>query len=468
LIAFRLVSAGLAFVLAQASPAPDALAEQAARIILEAPAATNGVWPGYSLPDRSFAISVADGTYVSTRAQPPEGFVRRGALYYRPGPLPGFGGILDTDYRLGDLSVTVVVPARTAEDTALKLYHEAFHAFQGETMTRLESRLDAESMTITAEQAASVEIERRLLREALQKPGLQRVRLVEALSIRHERGAAGGEAFKAAERAAERHEGVAEYVGLQSIALAMGRTPLAARSVVERNLGLPLRVFGGSPDERLIRTRSYATGAALALLLDELSPDWKRRIANTTLDELAAAAVSFQSALAPEIVGPVKARHDFDRLARNTNPPWGSLTVMKTAEFDALSPYRVVIELTPTASPSFKLTSGGGPTDGMHRPAPGIMLLPKPVSFHVEDGPISITVTARPVRLDGPPAADTSTVTILLRQLPAINGEPATSGDRSLSSLDLTDEGVRVKSTTPVRVVIDQNSVKVARTARWP
>ena len=249
---------------------PEAIPTQAARIIIEAQESTNQVWPGFSLPARSFAIYTSAGTYLHTLGAAPEGFVRQGSLYYRSGPLPGFEGVLATALPLGDLRVTIVGAGRTAEATAQTLYHEAFHAFQQEAMLSTAAALDAGSLSITADQAASIEVERRLLREALQQRQAPQAPLIDALAVRRARTARGGESLAAAERIVERHEGLAEYVALMSMARALKRTPLTARAVVARSLELPLKTFGGSPDERLVRTRGYATGAAMAMLLDDL------------------------------------------------------------------------------------------------------------------------------------------------------------------------------------------------------
>src|SRR5262245_28999649 len=115
-----------------AQDAPKSIAERAIDLILDAPAATNAVWPGFSLPDRNWLVYDSVGTYLVTKSVPPASFEPKGRWFFRAGAPAGLNGTLNPDYRLGDLTVTAIPAGSSPERTASLVYHEAFHAFQGE------------------------------------------------------------------------------------------------------------------------------------------------------------------------------------------------------------------------------------------------------------------------------------------------------------------------------------------------
>jgi len=298
-------------------PAADRIAGQAMAIVIDAPAGANQVWPGFSLPSRGFAIHTATGTYLHTPGAAPEGFTRTGRWWFRPGAP-------------GDLHVNAVPASQSASHTIRTLYHEAFHAFQREHPGRFRPP-DSQTEPFTREQAASIEVERRVLAQALRYPNRAQQYLRDALALRHERTAANGASLAAAERYGEWHEGLADYVAELSVARALGRPVETARASVRRSLGIPLSTFGGSPEERLIRARSHGTGAALGLLLDQLAPDWRSRAFEVSLDELAAEAVSLRADEVATLARQARALHGYEKLLASPSPPWGSLTSRVTA-----------------------------------------------------------------------------------------------------------------------------------------
>ena len=85
------MSSAAALVLTGAlSGAAPSIAERSVATILNAPAATNAIWPGFSLPDRDWAVQDETGVYLVTKARPPESFTPRGRWYFRQEPLPAF------------------------------------------------------------------------------------------------------------------------------------------------------------------------------------------------------------------------------------------------------------------------------------------------------------------------------------------------------------------------------------------
>lgn len=447
------ISALIGFACAASPDARTSVAQDAMTIVFDAPATINNVWPGFMLLNRSFVVYDSSGAYLHTPGDPPEGFRKEGRWFYRPGRIPGLNGGIAIDHAVGALRVTAVPVSTTADRTAQTLYHEAFHAFQREHFPPLPA-IDAQSLGLTPAQAAAIEVERRVLAEALALR-TPHARLAEALALRRERAAAAGQALESAERGIERHEGIAEYVGYVSIALALKRSRITPRQQIARALLIPLKTMGGSPDERLVRTRSYATGAAFGILLDRLMPEWKNRALASALDELAAEAIRLNAADVPALASAARGRHGYDKLLALTDPPWGSLVVLTDAAFLALASYRVVVDLGSQAQQSFSLSGGSDPRLGMHRPVAGLLLLPSPARYQLTDEGLSVLVEKRPVRVARPPFTQTSTVTILLPGPPDLNGRnlPA-AGTHDVGALDLEARGLRIQSKSPTRVEV--------------
>ena len=320
------------------SGAAPSIAEQSVAMILNAPAATNAIWPGFSLPDRDWAVQDESGVYLITKTKPPDSFTTRGRWYFRPESLPNFTASYEKNYNLGRLSVVAVRATRTVEETITLLYHESFHAFQ---KTWVSASADVDYGVIQGllpAHAASIEVERRALRDAIRSNGPVEPLAQEALAVRARRAAQVSADFVLAERQAERDEGLAKYVEARSVALALRKSAQTVIDDVGRQLAVPMRTFGGSPDERLIRTRAYGTGAAMALLLDGLGINWKSRATSEPLDRLLAEAVGTPQ---PQAADTAYRRYGYDRLLTESPSSWGGLAVMSESAFDALAPYRL-------------------------------------------------------------------------------------------------------------------------------
>lgn len=450
---------------ASAQDTPASIAERAVVLILDAPAAANAVWPGFSLPDRDWLVYDSTGTYLVTKSAPPASFEPRGRWFFRAGAPAGLNGTLNTNYRLGDLTVTAIPAGPSPERTASVLYHEAFHAFQGERFRLLGPSMFAGSTvahTLTAELAANIEVERRALRDAIRARGADGDRIREVLAVRARRSTAGGTALLDAERAAEQHEGLAQYVEERSIALARRQPPRAADDAIASRLEFPSRDIPGSPDERLIRARAYGTGAAIGILLDRLGVDWKLAAQTEALDPLLARHVVLQPERIPILAAETYRRYGYDSMLASRNPPWGDLRTFGETEFAALAPYRLVLEIEPSVTAGWSFSSEPGRPSGMHQPAPGVMLLPFADRFTASGTAISVTVTRRPVRLDL--RTQPQMITILLPEAPRLNGERVVAGlDSTLSGLRVEAAGVNVTMTGSVRVTSELPQMRIAR-----
>lgn len=222
-------------------------------------------WPGFD--PRSVPIALTDDghTYLVRHPAPPEEFER----------MRGVEGGAVTDAVLADARAntdielagvrTAVIPlpeeeADPVERAALAM-HEAFHAWQ--TVHRPGwTANEVDLFTYPVRSAALLELRRReggALRRAGSAPDSVRELCwaQEFLRLRGRRFARMDEASAAYERHSELREGLAQYVE----ARAAGRTEVT----------LPAEGF---PPE-LVRDRAYATGQALAVLLDRLAPGWK-------------------------------------------------------------------------------------------------------------------------------------------------------------------------------------------------
>ena len=366
--------------------------------------------------------------------------------------LPNFTAGYEKTYNLGGLSVVAVRATRTVEETITLLYHESFHAFQ-KTWARSSPDVDYGSIQgLRPAHAASVEVERRVLRGALRSNEPIAPFAHQALAVRARRTSQASADFVLAERQAEQDEGLAKYVEARSVALALGKSAQTVIDDVGQQLAVPMRTFGGSPDERLIRTRAYATGAAMALLLDRLGINWKSRAISEPLDRLLAEVVGAPD---PHAADTAYRRYGYERLLTESPSPWGGLEVMSESAFDALGPYRLILDLPPGAKMGWSLTTSAKDDSGMHRPAPRVLLLPMAKRFTVNDDGVSVLVEQRPVKLIGQ-ENETSRpiVTVLLAQPPALDGtrvEPGLDGTRS--DFRLEGRGITVRIVGAARVV---------------
>jgi hypothetical protein len=248
--------------------------------------ASSDLWPGFE--PRATPLALYDGqrTWLFHHPAPPPEFA----------PLPGHPGVsvfegqhaalrANTSAELGGLltATFLLKGARSASVTDLAAggVHETFHVFERlhhETWTANEVDL----FVYPVDRDTLLQL-RRLEAEALRRALAARGReesaawAGEAVRARGERFRRMPAACAAYERGNELNEGLAQYVEMR----AAGRTADAV---------MPATEF--PPEE--VRQRTYASGQALALLLDRLDPHWKPRLESNepaSLDELLGAAL---------------------------------------------------------------------------------------------------------------------------------------------------------------------------------
>lgn len=263
----------LAPVVPPAAPPAPAVAAAITRL------AARPLWEGFDPGAAPVAIFDGAQTWLFRHPAPPEGFAPAPSVagaFVRGGRLPEVTANSSESIG-GVVSATLVLPEtpRPADEIAATAIHELFHVFErahhpdwaANEVTLLRYPVaDAEALAL-----------RRLEHEALRRALLATDPApwaAAALALRTERFGRIPADAAAYERATEENEGLAQYV--EDLALGRRAGRLGAGEF--------------APEE--IRQRGYATGQALALLLDRLDPGWRGKLTpGATLDGLLGAAL---------------------------------------------------------------------------------------------------------------------------------------------------------------------------------
>ncbi|GAA2758277.1 hypothetical protein [Actinopolymorpha rutila] len=254
------------------------------------------LWPGFSPTDFPVAVYDGENTWLYRHPSPPEEFRRHpradDALVFA-GRHPAVVASSATELG-GVLTPTVLRGGRNDLDVRAEIAHETFHVF---CRRRHPDWFVDESAALTYPvEDADVLALRRLEAEALRRAvvaasgsdsgaanttdttGASAGWAATALTLRRERRQILAEAAAQYERDLERCEGLAYYVE--------GRAAGSPRCL--RALAEPVR-----PDD--VRRAAYATGEAIALLLDRFTPGWQARLeadATSYVDDLLHNAVA--------------------------------------------------------------------------------------------------------------------------------------------------------------------------------
>jgi len=257
------------------------------------------LWPGFDPRRVPLAIFNGDATLLFRHPNPPPEFV---SLSSRQG-VYAFAGrhesvTANAPAKLGGVwtATAMLTPGvgRAPREQAALVIHEAFHVFQRERHPDWGAN-ELELFVYPFEDADALRL-RRLETFALARAEAERAKGVAAcwasaaLKLRAERFARMPAGSAAYERGTELNEGLASYVE----ALAAAR---AKRS------GLPPDDFAAGE----VRQRAYATGRALALLLDRFAPGWKEGLEGgdkRPLDEALRAALPARAGARCEIAPP--------------------------------------------------------------------------------------------------------------------------------------------------------------------
>src|SRR5688572_23306158 len=245
------------------------------------------VWPGYHFGQLGlmYIIPGRAKVLVSWPGDPPAGTQA----------LEGFNNTRWIDTSVvrwpGGLPVATLAisPRQSRAAVAGLALHEAFHAFEfaqrepGRRFGRGENALVTSRYPIfDVENEAAILVENQLLRSALAaKTDVEARRDAQQfLAVRQRRQARLDSTFVNFEKAAEQHEGLAQYVLLRGLAVlaerdASYRDGAAAELRAEKEL---LANSLGGTNLSVLR-RAYATGSHIGLLLDRLAgASWKQRV----------------------------------------------------------------------------------------------------------------------------------------------------------------------------------------------
>ncbi|MFT4039643.1 MAG: hypothetical protein QM692_15775 [Thermomicrobiales bacterium] len=247
-------------------------------------------WPGFDPHSVPLALFDGEQTWLFGYPGTPPGFApaAESGLLVSAGRHPAILANSTSDVD-GVLVATLIVDRamlrKSAAVAALAL-HEAFHVYQRRAHPEWAAN-EADLFTYPASQfqiVAQTNLERYALKRALHQRNAAAWAAL-AMDFRHTRFAAMPPAAVQYERQTELMEGLAHYVELQA-------------------LGLPPR---GLTDAALeLRSRCYTSGAAMAFLLDQLSPGWQQRLEAgdaSSLDALVATAPAVRQAV-PDIFPP--------------------------------------------------------------------------------------------------------------------------------------------------------------------
>lgn len=303
------ILSGLATAVAAQPPLPDTVRRIATlhgAIVRSGPTIGPRLWPGFR-PDTIptlYVIPHRAKLFTGWRDTFPDGFFA----------LAGATDAAWTDTRtvsfprgrsIAFLSVDSAASPGSVIGLAL---HEAFHAFQRASARRgrrfgagENSMLVATYPAFDVANEAAFALEGRILGRALRARSLGDARRLarEFLAVREGRHARLDSTVAEFETAAELNEGLAQYAmlrGLRELARAdAGRfeTAASAEATSEAALLDSLLVVG----PRSIRRRFYATGSAIALLLDRLADSsWKSRLVrdDATLQAMLADAAGYR------------------------------------------------------------------------------------------------------------------------------------------------------------------------------
>ncbi|MGH7675612.1 MAG: hypothetical protein ACREMV_10110 [Gemmatimonadales bacterium] len=260
------------------------------------------IWPGFR-PDTIPVVFVLRGrgsVLVNWPGAPPEGFAPLAGVplvAWRP---EAARGAASTNAAIGGRTVAQVVVGRLVTEELLGIaVHEAFHAYEraaardDRSFGRAENAFLVTSYPVfDADNEAGVALEGRLLAAALREGDARRTRELarQFLAAREARHRRLGPQLAEFECNTELNEGLAEY------SLWRARSAAASGTGVD-SVAARLDSLVGNPAQS-IRLRAYATGPAIALLLDRLAPGWKDRLMSgtPTLQDVLADSTGYRAA----------------------------------------------------------------------------------------------------------------------------------------------------------------------------
>jgi hypothetical protein len=308
------------------------------------------IWPGYNLAERPVLLYkpsqwalllnsrvAVDGFYPLPQSWPH----LKGDVQFQSGTYRDLAGQLAFDVTVGTKKV-VAVPVSDLyaqrPEPALALFallvHEAFHQYQNEAFVHEPDSQSEERYPIQdRENTALAFLEIQLLTKALDASVAKRRDEVESclkefVAVRDARWRR-NQFVRAFEHHEEIHEGTAKYVEVKSLSLTGGLHYSAGLpgSLADdfRSASLPgylLREFSARVTEGSVtpadmpRNRIYPVGAALGLFLDDIDPEWKKRVTINAGDvsflSLIKDGIHLEDGALPDLLAEAKKTHKYE------------------------------------------------------------------------------------------------------------------------------------------------------------
>lgn len=294
-------------------PATDALLESVAFTAKDSLGLTREVWPGWAPPPqflicRSSGPTVVAGDSATLALLGAAGDAARGGVSILPKPPSQLGVCFDIAFTVGTaklIAVPLIGPLYSVKDSLtanlVQLYHESFHAYQGKAFapTRAGQYTALQEIRLPLDVVRSqpfdslARVERSLLAEAIWVDRVDSVRglLARYLEVRDSRLQLLPQRLRLAEAHNERKEGSAHWVGYTSALLRMRRTRADVAALVVQDLQQTPSFAAGQADDYFSNAyrqqHIYATGAAIAVILERLKAPWRSAVqSGATFEEL--------------------------------------------------------------------------------------------------------------------------------------------------------------------------------------
>jgi hypothetical protein len=245
--------------------------------------AAQDLWPGFDPAATPVEFFDGTNTYLLNHPSPPDGFrpvAGQRNVYLYPGQHETVRANTGTLVNgVPTATADLAGNASPAEELAALLVHETFHVFQGKHYPKWVGN-EVDLFTYPVNNA-----------ELLAQRRLESTALVRALATKDQKGASCWAAAALAVRSGR-------FTGLPATAAAYERgvelREGLAQYVQFRSIGKPAALTAEDfpPGQAQVRQRAYASGQALALLLDRVDSTWKSRLGAdppVSLDELLAA-----------------------------------------------------------------------------------------------------------------------------------------------------------------------------------
>jgi hypothetical protein len=169
--------------------------------------------------------------------------------------------------------------------------------------------------------------------------------------------------------------------------------------------------------------------------------------------------VGFDSSTVAALAVRARAEFGYHGLLAMKDPPWGPLSDITEEEFGDLGTFTLVVECSRKAS-----TWYDPGRRGMHRPIPGLVLMPDLTSLRAHDpGRFDLMVENHPVGFDLRPSDTTrAQIVIKLGSRPRLDAGPLDSGQRyDVAFARISGERMSLTITQPATIIADSSWVRV-------